>query len=141
MRSKPFTASSRAALLKVCDVVRDRLGLGMLCTVYEFPRKDDGCETLASSFIFRAGWRSHVRFYPLFFKKQLRHQLEIVVHEHLHVMMQPLDQAILDAEYDLVRPKAREEFINATVTAREITVDHATGPIYLLLEPYIRRVL
>lgn len=130
---------TKTKLLKICEVVRKHLGLGDLSFQYEF-KPDDGHQTSADSLVFFSGWQIKIAFYDQFFTSGLQHQLEVIVHEHLHAMMMPSDQAVI-REGRLVPAKQRKSFRNATETGREIAIDHATLPILKLLMPHIKRVL
>lgn len=137
---KPFTPRSTARLLRVCDVVRDALGLGMFNLWTEFPKKDGPEGDLACATTFYSGWKCRLRFYPHFFRRPLDVQLYAIVHEHIHLLMHPYDQAIARHQLTL-KSEVNETFEEAITVAREITVDHATGPIYKLLEQRILAAL
>jgi len=130
---------TKTKLLKICKVVREHLGLGDLRFEYQFV-PDDGDLTFADSMIFYSGWSIRIQFYDLFFKRSLDQQLETIVHEHLHAMYMPADQASIRGK-SLVVKKYLETYEETTSIGREIAVDHATGPILKLLMPHIRKVL
>jgi hypothetical protein len=142
MRSKPLTKKDKKLVLQVCDIVREHLGIGAIGCEYEFYPKHEKLETmtLAASFVFRSGWYLLIEFYDAFFKGSLERQINTIVHEHLHVAMQPFDQILIRME-DMLLKKHRPLFEENIHVAREIVVDRLAAPIAKLLEPHLRKVL
>lgn len=137
MSNKPFKKLD-ARLLRVCDVVRTKLGLDAIHCIYQQgDRKDARADTL----IVWEGWVCIIQFHPSFFKIDLQSQLHTIVHEHLHAMMLPMEQAVLTVEHNYVAKQDRKFVSRHLSTAREITVDHASLPLLRLLEPHIKKVL
>lgn len=124
--------------MRVCEVVRAKLGLGDLCYNYCLDAGDESFYADARTYY--SGWEITIRFYDAFYKAPLFKQIEIIVHEHLHVLLHPLDQAIMRIEKYLVsnRKKHSHELLEV---ARELTVEHATASLVKLLEPHIVKVL
>lgn len=134
---KPFTKKDTKRLFKVCEVIKQKL-LGDICCDYELGGRNK--ESQAASFIFRAGWRGRILFYDGFFEKSLQHQLDTIIHEHVHLMMQPVDQVVNRME-GLIVKKDRSLFDENLHVAREIAVDRASGQLAKLLQPHIDQVL
>ena len=133
---------TKAQVCRVCDVVRERLGLGALCVEIDFPPQDEDDEyRFASTFIYYSGWRCRMEYLPHFFKQTGRRQLEIIVHEHLHLLMHPIEQVLLRCRDEWCKPSKLSELETSAHLASETAVDHATGPVYRLLEPHIQKAL
>lgn len=138
---KPFTntAAGRKRLLKVCNVVREGLGLGDLHCEYTFEKGDD--KHLANSFTANRGWRIHITFFDCFFKCSAESQLVTVVHEHIHSMLVPLYQHSYEL-HDIYVPEDHQEHVwRAFSVVNEITVEHVAAPLLKLLRPQIEKVL
>lgn len=138
MSSKPFTKKQSKRLFRVCDVVKEAL-LGIICCSYEF-QKEDG-NSLAASYIIYGGWRGRIVFYDSFFKLTLQTQIETIVHEFIHLAMQPLDQCLLRICNEIVPPKDESRFDRETYIAREIIVDRLAGSLTPMLMPQINKAL
>jgi hypothetical protein len=76
-------------LWKVCDIIRKELGLDRLTFAYSI-RTTEGYAGTAQ--IFDANWAGMISFYPDFFSTYASFQFGVIVHEHLHVALMPLDQ-------------------------------------------------
>jgi hypothetical protein len=142
MRSKPFTKKDKKLIRQVCDIVRHHLGIGEIGCEYDFHpkhRKSDNT-TLAAAFVFNSGWYLLIEFYDAFFQGSLERQINTIVHEHLHVAMQPFDQILIRME-DMLLKRHRPLFEENVHVAREIVVDRLAAPIAKLLEPHLRKVL
>lgn len=132
---KPFTntIAGRKRHARVCNVIRDGLGLSSLPTSYNYP-KDKG---YAGTLIKRRGWGCWLSFFPAYFVGHDFHeQVETIIHEMLHVSMHPVCQAVLH-HVDGMPKKAGREFELAFDRANEIVADHMTGAVLKLLWPQI----
>lgn len=120
-------------------MVRGCLGLGDLCAHYEL----DAGNTSGNYADFRthySGWEVTIRFYDAFYKCPFEKQLEIIIHEHLHGVLHPLDQMTMRVERYLPG-KRRKQCTELLVVGREMTVEHFTKPLLDLLMPQIQQVL
>lgn len=134
---KPFSKKETKRLFRVCDVIKHSL-LGDISCSYELLPTDD--TALASSFIFNSGWRGKIAFYNSFFDLDLQTQIETIVHEFVHLMMQPVDQQILRLRR-LIQKKDQPFYEETLHVAREIAVDRAAGNLTKLLMPAISKAL
>lgn len=114
--------------------------MGMFRAEFEFPDEDDGDNAFACCSIFYTGWKCAMEFYPMFFQRPLELQLHTVVHEHVHLLTHPLEQAVLRYQRQMSEASANQ-LGEAVVVGREIMADHATVPLYRLLHPHILKVL
>ncbi len=132
---KPFnkTAASKKRLFRVCDVVRNGMGLGSLPYVYQFPGRIK--DTMANASVYRTGWKCHIRFADLFFGEPLERQLQIITHEHVHVSLMPIYQC-----HNLYFPQNKKAD-DALTTADEIVCDHLVMPWLNMLRPQIMKAL
>ena len=135
--SKPFTKKDFSRLRAVCDVVREAL-IGPIPCDYRLAGKSK--ENAAAYWIPGSGWFLKIHFYDGFFDRSLENQLYTIVHEHVHVMEQPTDQALARCER-LVPKKYHDEYWERIHVAREITVERAAGALMPLLLPKIAEVL
>jgi len=135
---KPFTKRDKKRLIRVCEIVRSRLGLGGLRFSFAF-RARDGYKT-AQYLCYHWGWRLDIVFYDVFFKKSLEEQLEIIVHEHVHAMTAPAVSCAY-RQYNALSKSQYDKLSAAIDTADEIMTDHATRPLLELLMPHIKKVL
>jgi hypothetical protein len=128
---------------RVCNVVRERLGLGALCVEIDFPACacEEDADRFAATFIYYSGWRCRMEYLPHFFAQTRQRQLEIIVHEHLHLLMHPIEQVLLRCRDEWCKPSKLSELETSAHLASETAVDHATGPVYRLLEPHIQKAL
>lgn len=124
--------------MRVCEVVREKLGLSDLCYTYCCDGGPSKC--YADLRTYYSGWEVTIRFYDSFYQIPLFRQIEVIVHEHLHAVIHPLDQATMRVEKYL--PANRKKHCHELLeVARELTVEHFTAPLYELLEPHILKVL
>lgn len=134
------TKSSRAKLLRVCDVVRTRMGMGSLPYQYHFqPWRYKGASGLAGCRISYQGWDVDITFYDAFFHPQysLDSQLHTVVHEHIHASMIPTLQVM----NRLLRADKKQTYEECGMLGSEITTDHLVMPWLHYMRPEINKVM
>lgn len=133
---KPFTksAAGKKRLLRVCDVLRNGMGMSSIPYLYQFPGNIK--DTFAHAIVYRTGWKCHIRFGDKFFQERdLERQLQIATHEHVHATMMPLYQC-----HNLYFPRNKKAD-DAMTTADEIICDHLVMPWLNALRPQINRAL
>jgi hypothetical protein len=138
MRTKPLTKREWSKLTKICKVVADKLGVGSLTLQYCYDDKNDNyayCWTL------KRGWRGIIYFCKEFFELPLHRQLTVIVHEHVHVLMHPMDQVIHEMLHKNCDCATRNRIEDAIDNAREIVVSHCESALLELIMPHIKKVL
>lgn len=113
-------------LWKVCDIVRAHLGLDHLHFCYQAPRHCLDDSAAAITHIFPQNHAGIIVFYKPFFLTYPAAQLEVIVHEHMHVALMPLDQLI-----------RKNKFTNLIL---EHTLDALVPSLCQLLKPKLRTV-
>lgn len=134
--TKPFTntVAGRKRVIRVCDVVRTRMGLGSLPHEYDFDPKKDGA-LIAGAWINSYGWEVRVVFHPPFFDLSFERQVHTIIHEHVHSSLVPLLQVVQGSTYY----KKNHQFRLDVYRADEIATDHLVVPWLHYMRPEIMK--
>lgn len=119
-------------LWKVCDVVRQSLGLDNITFQYDaYAEKKTltGNAALGTTHIVPRGAKGLIDFWSTFFNMEPWVQLSTIVHEHLHVGTMPYHQVLTGR-------------VNETTfrLVDEQVIDHLCQPLARLIKPKLRGV-
>ena len=120
---------------RVCRVIRRQLGLGDLCFSLGKGRDKTAWAQYWCRF---KGWTCDITIHPSFFELRSDKQYEVLVHEHIHALMAPSNQ-VTYRHKNKMKAADRKLFHEMYDCANELTVEHATKPIALLLWPHVRK--